>query len=127
MEIGAEYVRFAMRSPSYFRFIFGARADESSVDTPGLADLRAFFTQAIEAAQQGRVVANGTPRRIALRFWSSVHGLAALALTGVLEQSDDPARGALRRAAVERRAVSLARTSVAGFVYGARPMKQMTP
>ncbi len=87
--VGAAYVRFALQSPAVFRLMFAS------------APPRDLFTRPIEELSGPlRVlrshVAKLTPPRmsdearavISIRAWSLVHGLAVLALSGMVEVDD---------------------------------------
>ena len=101
--MGAAYVRFAVRHPSHYRVMFGgvlrsAEAalppDDQSVDAFGV-----LSGALIEMQGQGLVRADD-PQILALFVWSVVHGVAMLALDGVLRTPRDI--DALSRFANER-------------------------
>jgi len=107
LAMGSAYVRFAVRHPSHYRVMFGgvlrsAEAalppDDQSVDAFGV-----LSGALIEMQRQG-LVRIEDPHLLAPFVWSVVHGVAMLALDGVLQAPHDvdapqPVR---QRAAVDR-------------------------
>ncbi len=80
---GAGYVRFAVDNPQLFRLMFGAElADKSELPELDVAADAAFtgLVAALEVARQAGVVRADEPETLALLAWSTVHGLAFLAL-----------------------------------------------
>jgi AcrR family transcriptional regulator len=101
--MGAAYVRFAVRHPSHYRVMFGgvlrsAEAalppDDESTDAFGV-----LSGALIEMQRQGLVRVED-PHLLALFVWSVVHGVAMLALDGVLHTPQGV--DALSRVAIER-------------------------
>lgn len=87
-EMGMAYVRFAVEHPSHYRVMFGGRV-EASVD-PDLAreGSGAFqaLVDALLALQKQGGVRGENPLRLAQFIWATVHGIAMLAIDGLLER-----------------------------------------
>jgi AcrR family transcriptional regulator len=91
--MGVAYVRFAIAQPSHYRVMFGgvveerasrgAAADEST-------DAFRVLVEAIAALQRTGRLRPDDPQTLALYIWAVVHGLAMLALDGVLPDGVDP-------------------------------------
>ena len=85
--MGVAYVRFAVAHPSYYRVMFGGvvRPGDGSraVGDPG-ADAFQVLVDAIVEQQQAGVARGDDPRQLALYIWAVVHGVAMLALDGML-------------------------------------------
>jgi len=90
--MGRAYVGFAVRHPSHYRVMFGRRAGAPD-HPPGTPDpgLDAFggLVNAIVEQQTLGLVRRDDPQQLATYVWSVVHGVAMLALDGIL---DSPAR-----------------------------------
>lgn len=86
-EMGIAYVAFAVQRPGMFRLMFGpAVADRSR--SPELMASIAGATRLFErGVKSSRHVAAEDPVG-ALRAWATVHGLATLAIDGMLPQYD---------------------------------------
>ena len=88
--VGIGYVTFATSHPSHFRVMFGRdMADRSAL--PALrqvaSDTLAMLVDAIADCQRAGLVRSEEPAAdLALTAWSSVHGLSALLLDGVLDR-----------------------------------------
>jgi AcrR family transcriptional regulator len=85
--MGKAYVRFAVTHPSHYRVMFGGGvtpSDKGSQDAGPGADAFQVLVDAIEAQQQAGLVHRDDPRQLALYIWSVVHGVAMLALDGML-------------------------------------------
>jgi AcrR family transcriptional regulator len=121
MGIGTVYLKFAMGSPSFFRFMYGVSpAGEGSLEALHLAVLARFRTAADRAIADDLVKA-GQGERAAAQFWSTVHGLSSLVLTGALDgapRSNPEKRSVKQR---ERRALDLMRATVVGMMFGTKP------
>jgi AcrR family transcriptional regulator len=81
--LSSGYQAAALAAPDLYRAMFDAAAD---LDDPGVADhsfdlLVAATARAIET---GRLDAATDPRSLATQLWAAGHGLAMLAVTGVL-------------------------------------------
>lgn len=85
--MGWAYVRFAMRHPSHYRVMFGGvlRSGAAALP-PGDKTVDAFgvLVGALVELQGERLVREDPPEQLALFVWSVVHGVAMLALDGVL-------------------------------------------
>lgn len=88
--MGHAYVRFAVRHPSHYRVMFGgalrdaggpARAPDSDGDAFGT------LVHALENQQRDGLVRPGDPRQLALYVWAVVHGVAMLAIDGILNST----------------------------------------
>lgn len=108
-EMGMAYVRFAVANPAHYRVMFGGRV-EGSVD-PDLAREGAGAFQAlvdaILALQKNGSVRAENPLRVAQFIWATVHGLAMLAIDGLLERQQTDV-DTLVRFANERIRISIA-------------------
>jgi AcrR family transcriptional regulator len=86
--MGVAYVRFAITHPSHYRVMFGA--DISKVGDAELADegTGAFqvLVDALNELQQQDLARRDDTRQMALFVWSTVHGVAMLAIDGRLGQ-----------------------------------------
>jgi AcrR family transcriptional regulator len=90
-EMGRAYVRFAVAHPSHYRVMFGglaAKHDAPGEDEGGRiedsADAFQVLVDAIVAEQAGGRFHRDDPQALALYIWSMVHGVAMLALDGLL-------------------------------------------
>ena len=88
--VGIGYVTFATSHPSHFRVMFGRdMADRSAFPTlrQVASDTLAMVVDAIADCQRAGLVRSEEPAAdLALTAWSSVHGLSALLLDGVLDR-----------------------------------------
>ena len=86
--MGVAYVRFAITHPSHYRVMFGA--DISNVGDAELADegTGAFqvLVDALTELQQQDLARRDDTQQMALFVWSTVHGVAMLAIDGRLGQ-----------------------------------------
>ena len=85
--MGEAYVAFAVAHPSHYRVMFGGLAEKD--DTPG--DGIDGSTEAFQALVDGIVAEQAAgrmrredPQPLALYIWAMVHGVAMLALDGLL-------------------------------------------
>ena len=89
-EMGHAYVRFAVAHPSHYRVMFGGLAArrEATVEDGGAvedsADAFQVLVEAIVAEQAAGRFRRDDPQALALYIWSLVHGVAMLALDGLL-------------------------------------------
>ena len=88
--VGLGYVTFATSHPSHFRVMFGRDMADRSV-FPALrqvaSDTLAMVVDAIADCQRAGLVRSEEPAPdLALTAWSSVHGLSALLIDGVLDR-----------------------------------------
>ena len=88
--VGIGYVTFATSHPSHFRVMFGhGMADRSAFPTlrQVASDTLAMVVAAIADCQRTGLVRSEEPAAdLALTAWSSVHGLSALLVEGVLDR-----------------------------------------
>jgi len=88
--VGIGYVTFATSHPSHFRVMFGrGMADRSAFPTlrQVASDTLAMVVAAIVDCQRAGLVRPEEPAEdLALTAWSSVHGLSALLVEGVLDR-----------------------------------------
>src|SRR2546422_5584621 len=88
--VGFAYVTFATSHPSHFRVMFGREmADRSAF--PALRQIATeTFNVVVDAIsdcqRSGLVRSEEPPADLALTAWSSVHGLSALLVNGVLDK-----------------------------------------
>ena len=91
---GFAYVVFAVDHPAHYRTMFGhgGTANEEDGAFPDLEEASSTaFEQLITmvtAAQEDGAVRSGAPETVALMVWSQVHGLASLAIDGLLKKFD---------------------------------------
>ena len=88
--VGIGYVTFATSHPSHFRVMFGrGLADRSAFPTlrQVASDTLAMVVAAVVDCQRAGLVRSEEPAEdLALTAWSSVHGLSALLVEGVLDR-----------------------------------------
>jgi hypothetical protein len=86
-QAGLAYVRFALRRPQHFAIMFDA-PNFTANRHPESADAsaRAFGTlvNLVEASQEEGSLPRGDALQLALLAWSTVHGIAKLAIAGRL-------------------------------------------
>ena len=108
--MGEAYVRFAVRHPSHYRVMFGGvlRSGDAALP-PGDQTVDAFgvLVDALIELQGQSLVREDAPQQLALFVWSVVHGVAMLALDGVLQTPQ--AIDTLSRFANERLFTGIAR------------------
>jgi AcrR family transcriptional regulator len=86
------YVRFAIRHPSHYQVMFGGYLDREKRDPELAAEGPAAFqvlVDAIVSLQQRGVVVQDDPLQLAQFVWSTVHGVAMLAINGLLTCAGD--------------------------------------
>ena len=94
--MGIAYVHFAVAHPSHYRVMFGglaARHEASPADAEGAgesADAFQVLVDAIVAEQAAGRVRREDPQALALYIWAMVHGVAMLALDGLLPPPTTP-------------------------------------
>jgi AcrR family transcriptional regulator len=84
--MGTAYVRFAITHPSHYRVMFGGGVHPgkgSAHEGPG-TDAFQVLVDAIVAQQKAGLMRADEPRQLALYIWAVVHGVAMLALDGML-------------------------------------------
>ncbi len=84
LALGRAYVRFATGEPALLELMFAGKAAGDSHDGPGLA---APFAVVTDAQVRGEV-RPGDPATLAPALWAALHGVAALAVGGVLPGAD---------------------------------------
>ncbi len=92
--MGLAYVRFAVTHPSHYRVMFGGMRDRHDAVKAGADDSTDAFRVLVDAIvdlQRDRLVRPDDPMTLGLYIWSVVHGIAMLALDGVLPSGTDPA------------------------------------
>jgi AcrR family transcriptional regulator len=85
--VGAAYVEFAQRNPHLFRLMFGPmmRKEEEHPDLKlSCQECFGLLLAVIEAGQADGVFRAGDPEVLGTAAWSTVHGIAHLALDGQL-------------------------------------------
>jgi AcrR family transcriptional regulator len=101
--MGLAYVDFALRHPAHYRIMFGgfvaSGKGPAGVTDPD-ADAFQVLVDAIIEQQRAGLVRAGDPQQLAVYIWSTVHGIAMLALDGLLPPSIDAS--ALMRFANDR-------------------------
>ena len=104
-EMGLAYVRFAATHPSHYRVMFGSVPERSEPHPHGegsddSTDAFQVLVDAIVAEQAAGRMRREDPQALALYIWATVHGVAMLALDGLLPPPTTP--DALARLAVAR-------------------------
>lgn len=91
--MGRAYVQFAVRHPSHYRVMFGSALREANAlhtpDPEGRGDAFGTLVRALIAQQQSGLVRADDPQQLALYVWAVVHGVAMLALDGILRTPQD--------------------------------------
>ena len=105
--MGSAYVQFAVAHPSHYRVMFGGIAerreprDGAGNDAPDdSTDAFQVLVDALVAEQAAGRVRRDDPQALALYIWAMVHGVAMLALDGLLPPPTTP--DALARLAIGR-------------------------
>jgi AcrR family transcriptional regulator len=102
--MGAAYVAFAVANPAHYRVMFGGglatRDDDLELNDEGTAAFRVLVEAIVEQQRDG-LVRPDDAQQLACYVWGAVHGIAMLAIDGLLghQQVDVTA---LTRFAVER-------------------------
>lgn len=103
--MGRAYVRFALEHPAHYRVMFGGFIDKDCVEPAGSPEAASAFQvlvdSLIEQQQLGLVRRDDAPQQQAMFTWALVHGIATLAIDGLL-QRDRPGAEALMDYAVSR-------------------------
>ena len=88
--MGTAYVQFALDHPSHYRVMFGGHLTGKSVRDPELEreGAAAFQTlvDALLSLQQQGMARPDPPLRLAQYIWANVHGVAMLAIDGLLRE-----------------------------------------
>ena len=84
--MGHAYVRFALTHPSHYRVMFGGFVDESESADLAQEGAAAFqaLVDAIAALQSGGEIRSYDRLQLAQFIWATVHGIAMLAIDGLL-------------------------------------------
>jgi AcrR family transcriptional regulator len=85
--MGVAYVAFAVAHPSHYRVMFGGLADREHSTAESLdqrADAFQALVDGIVAEQAAGRMRREDPQPLALYIWAMVHGVAMLALDGLL-------------------------------------------
>lgn len=113
-EMGQSYVRFAVEHPSHYRVMFGGGGKKAQTSPPpagpaggpdpgpvdeGTGAFQVLVDGIVSEHAAGRIRAD-EPHQLALHIWSLVHGIAMLALDGLLPANMTPE--ALARFSVAR-------------------------
>jgi AcrR family transcriptional regulator len=101
--MGAAYIHFAVRHPSHYRVMFGGALAKGDVALPPQdksADAFGVLVDALVELQGAGLAVSQDAHLLALFVWSVVHGVAMLALDGVLHRPEDTET--LSRFAIER-------------------------
>ena len=91
--MGAAYVQFALDHPSHYRVMFGGyltgtTSGDLELDREGAAAFQTLVDALVSLQLQG-AVRQDPPLRLAQYVWANVHGIAMLAIDGLLRE---PAR-----------------------------------
>jgi AcrR family transcriptional regulator len=100
--MGVAYVQFAVRHPSHYRVMFGGAVRPAKRrDDPNDPGTNAFqvLVDAIVEQQRAGLIRHDAPLQLARFIWAVVHGVAMLALDGILSAAE---AGTLARFANER-------------------------
>lgn len=101
--MGEAYVRFAVRHPSHYRVMFGGVLRSGAASLPKddeSTDAFGVLTAALIEMQGQGLVRSEDSQMLGLFVWSVVHGVAMLALDGILQTPSDVE--ALARFAIQR-------------------------
>jgi AcrR family transcriptional regulator len=87
-EMGRAYVGFAVANPAHYRVMFGGRVEAGGDPDLAREGAGAFqvLVDAIIALQKNGTVRAENPLRFAQFIWATVHGVAMLAIDGLLER-----------------------------------------
>lgn len=89
--MGTAYVQFALDHPSHYRVMFGGFLTGSAQPGPLPPEFDAFrvLLDAIIELQAQTLVRKDDPRQMAHYIWAVVHGIAMLALDGLITSPDE--------------------------------------
>jgi AcrR family transcriptional regulator len=87
-QMAMAYVRFAVANPSHYRVMFGGHVEANTDPELAREGAGAFqaLVDALLAQQQRGTVCGEPPLRLAQFIWATVHGIAMLAIDGLLER-----------------------------------------
>ena len=86
--MGLAYVRFAVENPSHYRVMFGGFLARPEPDPELAHEASGAFqalVDALVAQQQAGLVRDDDPLQLARLIWAMVHGIAMLAIDGLLQ------------------------------------------
>ena len=88
--MGVAYVRFAVKSPSYYRVMFGGlvEADRDCGLQEQAASAFGVLVDAIVQQQKAGIVRGDDPVQLARYIWAAVHGIAMLGIDGQLRDAE---------------------------------------
>jgi AcrR family transcriptional regulator len=86
-DLGRAYVRFARDNPVYYRLMFMHRPDLVRL-APRQSDSFDVLQRAVQRAIDAGAVRPGDARADSLVLWAQVHGIASLAISGMVELDD---------------------------------------
>jgi AcrR family transcriptional regulator len=99
--MGVAYVRFAVAHPSHYRVMFGGYVRDAASGSDLAKEGQGAFqvlVDAIIAQQRDGLIRRDDPLALAQYIWATVHGIAMLAIDGLLRQPvDDVTRFGLER------------------------------
>ena len=75
-------IRFAVRHPAHYRVMFGSGPQAADADDSGAAF--GTLVSAVETLQRAGKMRGEDSHQLALYVWSVVHGVAMLAIDGIL-------------------------------------------
>ena len=90
--MGAAYVRFAVTHTSHYRVMFGGFLAGDSRPASPPPDIDAFqvlVDSIVEQQAQGLVRKDDDPRQLSNFIWAVVHGIAMLAVDGLIRSSEE--------------------------------------
>ena len=103
--MGLAYVRFAVTHPSHYRVMFGGYLDrkrrDPELESEGPAAFQVLVDAIVTLQKRGEIVADH-PLHVARFVWATVHGVAMLAINGLLMCADEQAVIAVTRYAALR-------------------------
>ena len=97
-EMGMAYVRFAVANPSHYRVMFGGHVEPNADPERAREGAGAFqaLVDALLAQQTQGSVRAENPLRLAQFIWATVHGIAMLAIDGLLERQQTDVEALVR-------------------------------
>lgn len=113
--MGEAYIQFAVQHPSHYRVMFGNALDQATMPhahaSTGEGDAFGSLVNAVLTLQRKGGVRQDDARMMSLYIWSVVHGVAMLAIDGIL--ADPTVLGHLTRYAIDRISTGIALPSTA--------------
>ena len=87
--MGEAYVRFAVEHPSHYRVMFGGfvrdAAPDPELEQEGAGAFQVLVDAIVAQQKEGRL-RQDNPLALAQYIWANVHGIAMLAIDGLLKQ-----------------------------------------